>query len=120
MNFLSKNGIKDVYVPKSNIEEKIVGLNEEQLAKLKVELGLPNESTLQIENHIKSTIMKNSYSDFLTEGESKQNIDKQLSDKPLTKQLVSQGIKQDLRMRRGNIKEDKNLDKDPINKKNQD
>jgi len=109
---LSKNGIKDVYVPKSNIEEKIVGLTEEQLAKLKVELGLPNESTpLQVENHIKSTIMKNSYSSSLTEGESKQNVDKQLADKPITNQLISQGIKQDLQMRRGNIKENKNLDK---------
>ena len=37
---LSRNGIQDRYVPKSNIEEKLIQMNEEQLVDLRKELNL--------------------------------------------------------------------------------
>lgn len=106
---LSRNGIQDRYVPKSNIEEQLVKLNKEQLVILKQELNLSDSSSLyQIESVIKSTVMSNSYSGKLTEEESKENIDKKLVGKSILQSLES-GIKQDLRMKRGNIKENSNL-----------
>jgi len=59
---------------------------------------------------IKSIILQPSYSSSLTEEQSKELIDTKTKDKPVLQQ-VSQGIKQDLRMRRGNIKEEQNLNK---------
>jgi len=107
---LSRNGIQDRYVPKSNIEEGLAQLSEGQLSTLKQELDVPNDSSLsQIETVIKSTVMGPSYSGKLTEEESKQNVDKKLDGKTIL-QSLEVGIKQDLRMRRGNIKENSNLD----------
>ena len=108
---LSKNGIKDVYVPKSNTEENLLQLLPDELTKLKQELQLPENCSLNhIESAIKSQIMNQSYAPSLTEGQSKQCIDQKIKDKPILQQ-VSHGIKQDLRMRRGNIKEQQNLNK---------
>lgn len=108
---LSKNGIEDRYVPKSNIEESLVNLSNEDLNSLKKELNISAESTItQIESLIKNTIMNKSYSSNLTEEQSKLLIDSNTIGKPIL-QKVSQSIKRDLRMRRGNIKENKNLDK---------
>jgi len=106
---LSRNGIQDRYVPKSNIEEKLVQLTEEQLVILKQELNLSESSSLQqIESVIKSNVMGNSYSGKISEEESKQNVDKKLEGKTVLQSLES-GIKQDLQMKRGNIKENSNL-----------
>ena len=106
---LSKNGIQDRYVPKSNVEEKLVELSKDQLTALKKELKLSPESCLQqVEASIKANVMAGSYSATLTEQQSKALIDEKLTDKPILS-LVSDGIKQDLRMRRGNIKENTNL-----------
>lgn len=108
---LSRNGILDKYVPSSNIEEKLVQLTDENIVSLKEELLLPPEASLtQIESTITSSIMKNSYSPTMSEEVSKTTIDKQIEDKPILKSIGS-GIKQDLRMRRGNIKEHSNLNK---------
>ena len=108
---LSKNGIKDVYVPKSNIEENLLQLLPDELTKLKQELQLPETASInQIESTMKSQIMSQSYASSLTEEQSKQAIDQKIQDKPMLQQ-VSQGMKQDLRMRRGNIKEQQNLNK---------
>jgi len=113
---LSRNGIQDRYVPKSNIEEQLVQLTTDKLITLKQELNLPNESSLShIETVIKSTIMGNSYSGKLTEEESKKKIDDKLEGQPVL-QSLEVVIKQDLGMRRGNIKEDTNLNS--IQKKN--
>jgi len=108
---LSKNGIRDRYVPKSNLEEKLMSLSPEQLRNLKQELNIPEGTTLHsVESLIKSQIMKNSYSSTLTEEQSKQLVDQQIQDKPML-QLVQQSMKQDLQIRRGNIKESSNLNK---------
>ena len=106
---LSRNNIQDRYVPKSNIEEGLVKLTNDQLSTLKQELSLTKNSSLQqIESAIKSTIMGESYSGKLSEEKSKKNVDVKLEGKPILQGLEI-GIKQDLRMRRGNIKEDSNL-----------
>ena len=106
---LSRNGIQDRYVPKSNIEDKLIQLTEDQLISLRKELDLSVDASLdKIESTIKSTVMGSSYSGKLTEEESKQNVDKRLEGKDVL-QSLEVGIKQDLRMRRGNIKEDSNL-----------
>jgi len=107
---LSRNGIQDRYVPKSNIEEKLIQMNEGQLVDLRKELNLSVDASLdKIESTIKSSVMGSSYSGKLTEEESKQNVDKKLEGKDIL-QSLEVGIKQDLRMRRGNIKENYNLD----------
>ena len=108
---LSKNGIKDVYVPKSNIEEQLMSLTKENLSALKQELQLPDTSNLsQIEAVIKSKIMASSYSKGISEEQSRTNLEKQTQGKPVLESL-STGIKHDLRMRRGNIKETMNINK---------
>jgi hypothetical protein len=106
---LSKNGIQERYVPKSNVEGSIHGLSEEKLSGLKVELGLPKDATTAfIEAAIKALVMKDAYSASLSESESKAKVDDKLTGKPIL-QSIEVGIKQDLRMRRGNIKENANL-----------
>ena len=65
---LSKNGIKDVYVPKSNLEEGLHKLTKSQVIILKEELNLPDYYSLSdIEKNIKSTILFPSQSDSLSE-----------------------------------------------------
>lgn len=114
---LSRNGIQDRYVPKSNIEEQLVQLSEDKLISLKKELNLSENSSLQeVERVIKSSVMGNSYSSKLSEEESKKNVDEKLKGKDVLQSLES-GIKQDLRMKRGNIKENSNLDKIQSQKK---
>ena len=108
---LTKCGIEDRYVPKTNTEESLLQLLPDELTKLKQELQLHDSVSIQqVESAIKSQIMSQSYSASLTEEQSKQSIDQKIQDKPILQQ-VSLGIKQDLRMRRGNIKEQQNLNK---------
>ena len=108
---LSRNGIQDVYVPRSRIEECLVQLKDDQLVLLRQELNLETCASLDtIESVIKSTVMNMSYSGKITEEESKYNVDQRLKDKPIL-QSLELGIKQDLQMKRGNIKENSNLDK---------
>ena len=114
---LKKCGIEDRYVPKSNTEDSLSKLSPEELINLKKELKLPSDTTIdQLEKVIKYTIMNKSLSPSLSEEQSKQMIDAQTTNKPIL-QLVSQGIKQDLRMKRGNIKEQQNLNKIQLTKK---
>jgi hypothetical protein len=108
-SILSKNGIQDRYVPKTNIEDKLTNLDTDQVNALRVELHLGPTATLdEIESTIKSIVMKDSYASTITESESQSKVDAKLVDKPVL-QSLSIGIKQDLRMRRGNIKENVNL-----------
>ena len=107
---LSRNGIADRYVPKTNVEEGLHGLSESQLNTLKTELNMNQEATLhEIESKIKSNVMSKSYSGKITEEESKDKVDKNIAGKDVL-QTLETSIKKDLRMRRGNIKENSNLD----------
>lgn len=108
---LSRNGIQDVYVPRSNIESSLSKLSETQLSQLKQELCLPESTSLfTIEQTINHSLVHSSCSKSLTEEESKQILSDKIKGKP-TLQLVEQGIRHDLRMKRGNIKENDNLNK---------
>jgi hypothetical protein len=108
---LKKCGIEDRYVPKTNVEECLVNLSMVQLNELKKELQLPETASLeQIEKNIQSKIMGQSYSASLSEDKSKELLEQKVKDKPLLQKLT-RGMKQDLRMRRGNIKENANLNK---------
>jgi hypothetical protein len=108
---LSKNGIKDVYIPKSNIEEGLLQLQPSQLLRLCEELDIPDStSKSDIEKKIKSTILLPSQLSTITEEESKILVDLKTDNKEVLQSLLS-NMKQDLRMRRGNIKEDINLNK---------
>ena len=107
---LSRNKIAERYVPKSNVEEGLHGLNDSQLNTLKTELNMNQEATLhEIESKIKSNVMSKSYSGKITEEESKDKVDQNISGKDVL-QTLETSIKKDLRMRRGNIKENSNLD----------
>jgi predicted Zn-dependent peptidase len=107
---LNDNGIKKCYVPKSNIEDGLSKMTKEDLKEVKKELKLPDNVALSVvETQIKRTVMKDSYSSDIKEESSKQNVDKNLVGK-VKLQALELSIKKDLQMRRGNIKEDKNLD----------
>jgi len=109
---LSRNGIMSIYIPSSNTEEGLLGLQETELNQLKIELGLNQDVPIQkVEAVIKSSVISGSYSGDLSEETSKQLIDDKIRDKPILRSL-EEGMKQDLRMRRGNIKEKSNLNKD--------
>ena len=107
---LSKNGIRDRYIPKSNIEERLRSLSDTQRESLAQELNVPPETSISsLESLIKSQIMKGSYASSITEEQSKQQIETKIQNKPML-QLVSESIQHDLRMRRGKKKESMNLD----------
>ena len=108
---LSKNGIKDIYIPKSNLEEALLQLTPSQLIILREELNLEDHTSItNIEKNIKSTILFPSQNSSLTEEESKHLVNLKTGDKEVLTNLLT-SMKHDLRMRRGNIKEEQNLDK---------
>ena len=114
-SILNTNKIKKIYVPKSNIEEKLSKLDTESLEKIKKEMNLSSESSiLDIESEIKKKVMCKSYNPNIKEEESKQLIDKGVNNCSL--EVLGDSIKKDLMMRRGNIKENSNLN--TIQKKN--
>tara|TARA_A100001015_G_scaffold294476_1_gene372289 strand:- start:103 stop:885 length:783 start_codon:yes stop_codon:yes gene_type:complete len=109
---LKKNGLSDVYVPKSNVEESLSKLSPDKLKEIKKELSLPETANKKdIEDAVKQTIMKKSLKADITEDKSKKKIDKKIADKPVLAAALETGIKKDLMMRRGNVKENQNLNK---------
>ena len=108
---LSNNKIEERVCHKSNIEELLHKLSPPKLSSLTQELDLPEGVDMgTIEKKITQTIMGNSYSKKITEEESRKHIDDHLHGKTVLQSLEI-GIKQDLRMKRGEIKESSNLNK---------
>jgi len=106
---LKSNKICDRYVPKSNTEGCLAKLSTADFKKIAVALQLPDTSSLQeVEKKVKQTILKDSYSSVISEEVSKTKVEENLKDNQCLKVLES-SLKQDLQMRRGNIKEAKNL-----------
>ena len=101
---LSSNKIENIYIPKSNLEEKLLSLPEEELAKIREELQIPKTNVLDMVSAINKKYVSESYSTKLTEEESKQKLDSKMTD---TMQQLNTCIKHDLRMRRGNFRENK-------------
>ena len=109
---LNKFGIKSVYVPKSNIEEGLNALSNQDKIDLSKELSTLSNSNIPITNleeAIKKHIVYPTQNGSLTEENSKTMLAGMLKDKPCLEAL-NQYIQKDLRMRRGNIKESKNID----------
>ena len=101
---LKKNGLSDVYVPKSNVEESLSKLSPDKLKEIKKELSLPETANKKdIEDAVKQTIMKKSLKADITEDKSKKKIDKKIADKPVLAAALETGIKKDLMMRRGKV-----------------
>lgn len=109
---LNKFGIKSVYVPKSNIEEGLNTLSNQDKIELSKELSTLSKSCIsvhQLEEAIKKNIVYPTQNGSLTEEKSKSMLSCLLKDKPVLESM-NQYIQKDLRMRRGNIKESKNID----------
>ena len=106
---LQSNKICERYVPKSKTEGCLAKLPEAEIKKIKHELHLPEESTVQeVEAKVKQTVLKDSYSAQISEGQSKTHVEENLKDKTCL-QVLESSLKQDLQMKRGNIKENQNL-----------
>ena len=106
---LQSNHICERYVPKSNTEGCLSKLPEEEFKKIKQALQLSETSTLQeVEAKVKQTVLKDSYSAHISEGTSKTKVEENLKDKQCLK-VLEKSLKQDLQMKRGNIKENQNL-----------
>lgn len=107
---LNFNKIKKIYIPKSNIEDKLSKMDNETLNLIRKELNLSNTTTIQdIEKIVNNLIMGQSYNKNINEETSKNLIDEKINNLEGLKQLNSE-IKKDLQMKRGNIKEKNNLD----------
>ena len=109
---LNRSKIVKKYIPKSKIEESLISLSDKDLKCIKNELKLDEKSSLkQVENMIKQQVLSKSLNENITEGQSKKKADEVLKAMPVLNKCLEGSVKQDLRMKRGNIKEDRNLDK---------
>ena len=108
---LSSNKIENVYVPKSNLEEKLHSMSEEELAKIREELNIPKTNIYDMMSVIQKKFVYESYDKNITEEESKKKLDSKMTD---TMNVLNSSLKQDLRMKRGNIRENRLLDSTQI------
>ena len=108
---LNKFGIKSIYVPKSNIEEGLNTLSNGSKVELSKELSSLSDTCISVHEleQIKKNIVYPTQNGSLTEENSKSMLTTLLKDKPILESM-NQYIQKDLRMRRGNIKESKNID----------
>ena len=110
-SILNRSGIIEKYIPKSNVEKKLLKLSPEELISVKKELNLGTKSTIiDMENMIKKQILSKSLNENITENQSKEKADLVIKNMPILNKCLNDEIKHDLQMKRGNIKEDKNLD----------
>ena len=109
---LNRSGIVKKYIPQSKIEETLLSLTEEDFNNIKKELKLSDDTPLkEVENVIKKQVMGKSFDSTLSENQSKEKVDEVLKAMPVLNKCLEGSVKQDLRMERGNIKEDNNLNK---------
>jgi hypothetical protein len=112
---LNRSNIVKKYIPKSKIEESLISLSEKDLLTIKNELKLENNASLkQVENVIKKQVLSKSLNEKITEEQSKLKAEEVLKTMPTLNKCLEGSVKQDLRMKRGNIKEDNNLNKTQI------
>mgnify|MGYP001440470573 CR=1 FL=1 len=109
---LNRSGIVKKYIPKSKIEETLLNLKDKDFINIKKELKLPDDTSLkEVEDVIKKQVMGKSLDSNLSEDQSKEKLNEVLKSMPTLSKCLEGSVKQDLRMKRGNIKEDNNLDK---------
>ena len=112
---LNRSGIVKKYIPKSKIEEKLLSLSDEDLKNIKLELNIDDKSSLkQVENIIKKQVLAKSLNEKISEDMSKKKVDEVIKSMPTVSKCLESSVKQDLRMRRGNVKEDNNLNKTQV------
>lgn len=112
---LNRSKLAKRYIPKSKVEESLLDATPTDIVRIKKELKLDEQSTLQdIEKVIKKTIINRSLNENISEERSKQKIDEVIVAMPVLSKCLEGNIKQDVQMRRGNIKENRNLDKTQI------
>ena len=110
-SILNRSGIIEKYIPKSNVEEKLLKMSSDELISVKKELNLGTKATIiDMENMIKKQILSKSLNENITENQSKEKADLVIKNMPTLNKCLNNEIKHDLQMKRGNIKEDKNLD----------
>ena len=113
---LNSNKIKGFDIPKTNIEEGLKKLTNNELLKIKHELGISEScNILDIENIIKKSIMVPSYNKDINEDRSRKLVHQKIEGKDILKS-IEESIKKDLMMKRGNMKENLNLN--TLQKKN--
>ena len=109
---LNRSNILKKYIPKSKVEETLLNLKDKDFIKIKKELKLSDDTSLkEVENIIKKQVMGQSLDSSLSEEQSKEILNNVLKSMPTLSKCLEGSVKQDLRMKRGNIKEDNNLDK---------
>ena len=126
-NLLNKFGIKASYIPKSNIEEGLRKLSPSQVSELEQELDklrgvwslektypvrdkIEDSTIFNYEKCIKQYIVYPTQRGDLTEEQSKELLDSKINNQGVL-ESISQYIQKDLRMKRGNVKENTNLNK---------
>jgi len=107
---LNRSGIVKKYIPKSKVEESLLSLPVNELNNIKKELNLDENSTIKDVEKVINREMSKTLSSNISENESREKADKVLKNIPTLKFLET-SVKQDIRMKRGNIKENSNLDK---------
>ena len=107
---LNRSGIVKKYIPKSKVEESLLSLPEKELNIIKKELKLNENSSIKDVEKVVNRAMNKSLGSNISENESREKTDEVLKNIPTLKCLES-AVKQDIRMKRGNIKENSNLDK---------
>lgn len=113
---LNRNNIIKKHIPKSKIEETLLSLDKTNLESIKTELKLENNATLkQVEDTIKQQVISKSLNKNISEDESKKKMNDALKSMPILNKCLDNSVEQDLRMKRGNIKENSNLNKTQTN-----
>jgi hypothetical protein len=124
-NLLNKFGIKASYIPKSNIEEGLRKLSPSQVSELEQELdklrgiwtpeksypvrdNIEDSTIFTYEKCIKQYIVYPTQRGDLTEEQSKELLESKINNQGVLKS-ISHYIQKDLRMKRGNVKENTNL-----------
>jgi len=110
-SILNRSGIVKKYIPKSNVEDKLLKLSTVELISVKKELKLDEKATVKdIENMINKQVLSKSLNENITENQSKEKAESVIKNMPILNKCLNNEIKHDLQMKRGNVKEDKNLD----------
>ena len=106
---LKRNKLSDVYIPKSNVEERLIGLDKKTLDTIKVGLKLDSKTSLKdVEKAIKNKV-KDSLDGDINESSSIKKV-KDVLDKIPALNKIKKSINQDIQIKRGIVKESKNLD----------
>lgn len=111
-NILSANDLCDMDTFNTNTEKAIKCLDKEELQSLKRDIGLQEDASyVMIEKEVRKVALKNTHDQSIRESESREtlanNIEKSGSE--IVSKLAS-SLSQDLRMERGTLKEERNLD----------